>query len=268
MDQYKDQIIKQYFRYFVKLNKNTKKIPILHMKNNNHIKYYIFYNDDHGSVFYDLLLDVQYESFIYDKKICNCISFSEHEFETIKMKLKKIYEIVIIDIDDKLCWHIRYPTHNMAALVNMQNIGEKPFFVYGDNNKLVKNKSTESAILTQLKNKMIIEKILATESQIKYVPKEYLFFDETYTDDTQKENISDPLQTVERRTEKIFLNNTSGNVQTEELCKFPYSDNNIDDYPDNANLAVSHFKHDPNITIDKTAQKELTDEMYNDFVLV
>ena len=116
--------IRQYIWYHKKLNTEyfCKVLPILHVK----YKYHIYYTDaDFKSLKKVNIHFTCEESCEFEKKIYYVSTFTKENHDDIISKLRKIYNIVYIDVDENLVWNERKnekPKHNFFdKLINFNN---------------------------------------------------------------------------------------------------------------------------------------------------
>lgn len=98
--------IRQYFWYYKKVNTEYfgKTLPILHIK----YKYHIYYTNDDLKLFKKIGLSFsQDETCDYENVKYFIGTFSEDNHDEITSKLKSLYRIIYIDIDDKSIWKIQ-----------------------------------------------------------------------------------------------------------------------------------------------------------------
>lgn len=100
-------IIKQYLWYYKKLNTHffSKTIPILHIDH----KYCIYYTDAHMKSFDKLhLCFSQKNTLEFEKNKYYIGIFTYEDHNDIVNKLRKVYNIEYIDVDDNLIWKQRH----------------------------------------------------------------------------------------------------------------------------------------------------------------
>ena len=125
-------IIRQYVWYCKKLNTDyfSKTLPVLYMKQ----KYYIYYTDTDINILKKVNLHLptgescKFENVVYHVRV-----FTNYDHDDIINKLRKLYKIVYIDVDENLIWKertIEKPTHSffdkLISFTSYRNYNKSP----------------------------------------------------------------------------------------------------------------------------------------------